>query len=56
MMTTMKPAMWSPLTTQLWALMRSEAYEDWLRAWELMRDHTPDHITTFDALETRKGW
>jgi tetratricopeptide (TPR) repeat protein len=32
--------------------MHSEAYEDWLRAWELLRDHTPDHITTFDALET----
>jgi len=42
----------APLTTQLCALMRSEAYEDWLRAWELLRDHTPDHITTFDALET----
>jgi tetratricopeptide (TPR) repeat protein len=41
-----------PLTTQLCALRRSEAYEDWLRAWELLRDHTPDHITTFDALET----
>jgi tetratricopeptide (TPR) repeat protein len=47
-----KPTMGSPLTTQLWALMRSESYEDWLRAWELMRDHTPDSITTFDALET----
>ena len=44
--------MGSPLTTQLWALMRSEAYEDWLHAWELLRDHTPDHITTFEALET----
>gem|GEM_PF-991962 len=41
----------TPLTTQLGALMRSEAYEDWLHAWELLRDHTPDHITTFDALE-----
>jgi tetratricopeptide (TPR) repeat protein len=41
----------TPLTTQLCALMRSEAYEDWLRAWELLRDHTPDSITTFDALE-----
>jgi tetratricopeptide (TPR) repeat protein len=41
----------TPLTTQLGALMRSEAYEDWLRAWELLRDHTPAHITTFDALE-----
>src|SRR5215510_12612041 len=42
----------TPLSTQLGALMRSEAYEDWLHAWELLRDHTPDHITTFDALET----
>jgi tetratricopeptide (TPR) repeat protein len=41
----------TPLTTQLCALMRSEAYEDWLHAWELLRDHTPDHLTTFDALE-----
>jgi tetratricopeptide (TPR) repeat protein len=40
-----------PLSTQLGALMRSEAYEDWLHAWELLRDHTPAHITTFDALE-----
>jgi hypothetical protein len=40
-----------PLSTQLGALMRSEASEDWLHAWELLRDHTPDHITTFDALE-----
>jgi hypothetical protein len=42
----------TPLTTQLCALMRSEAYENWLHAWELLRDHTPAHITTFDALET----
>jgi tetratricopeptide (TPR) repeat protein len=41
----------TPLSTQLCALMRSEAYEDWLHAWELLRDHTPDHITTFAALE-----
>ena len=47
-----KPSGETPLTTQLCALMRSEAYEDWLRAWELLCDHTPDHITTFDALET----
>jgi tetratricopeptide (TPR) repeat protein len=40
-----------PLSTQLGALMRSEASEDWLHAWELLRDHTPAHITTFDALE-----
>jgi len=49
---TTKPSVDAPLTTQLCALMRSKAYEDWLRAWELLRDHTPDHITTFDALET----
>lgn len=47
-----KPSGDTPLTTQLCAFMRSEAYEDWWRAWELLRDHTPDHITTFDALET----
>jgi tetratricopeptide (TPR) repeat protein len=47
-----QPSVDAPLTTQLGALMRSEAYEDWLRVWELLRDHTPDHITTFDALET----
>jgi hypothetical protein len=41
----------TPLSTQLGALMRSEAYEDWLHAWELLRDHTPAHITTFTALE-----
>ena len=46
-----KPSVDAPLPTQLGALMRSEAYEDWLHAWELLRDHTPDHITTFDALE-----
>jgi hypothetical protein len=47
-----KPSVATPLTTQLCTLMRSDAYEDWLHAWELLRDHTPDHITTFDALET----
>ena len=46
-----QPSGETPLSTQLGALMRSEAYEDWLHAWELLRDHTPDHITTFDALE-----
>jgi len=46
-----QPSGATPLSTQLGALMRSEAYEDWLRAWELLRDHTPDSITTFDALE-----
>jgi tetratricopeptide (TPR) repeat protein len=47
-----QPSGETPLSTQLGALMRSEAYEDWLHAWELLRDHTPDRITTFDALET----
>src|SRR5215471_7045031 len=46
-----QPSEETPLSTQLGALMRSEAYEDWLRAWELLRDHTPAHITTFAALE-----
>ena len=46
-----QPSGETPLSTQLGALMRSEAYEDWLHAWELLRDHTPAHLTTFDALE-----
>src|SRR5499433_353367 len=46
-----KPSGETPLSTQLGVLMRSEAYEDWLHAWELLRDNTPDHITTFAALE-----
>ena len=46
-----QPSGETPLSTQLGVLMRSEAYEDWLHAWELLRDHTPAHITTFDALE-----
>jgi hypothetical protein len=46
-----QPSGETALNTQLGALMRSEAYEDWLHAWELLRDHTPAHITTFDALE-----
>jgi hypothetical protein len=46
-----QPSGETPLSTQLGTLMRSEASEDWLHAWELLRDHTPDHITTFDALE-----
>src|SRR2546426_3855546 len=46
-----QPSVDAPLSTQLGALMRSEAYEDWLHAWELLRDHRPAHITTFAALE-----
>lgn len=52
MMAKKKPSVEAPLTTQLCVLMRSASYEDWLHAWELLRDYTPDHITTFDALET----
>jgi hypothetical protein len=40
-----------PLTEQLSSLMDSESYEDWLQAWELLRDNLPDSITTFDALD-----
>jgi tetratricopeptide (TPR) repeat protein len=31
--------------------MLSETYEDWLQAWELIRDHMPASVTTFDALD-----
>ena len=50
-MTTTQPAMGSPRPPSS-GVDASEAYEDWLHAWELLRDHTPDHITTFEALET----
>src|SRR5215468_1340315 len=33
-----QPSGETPLSTQLGALMHSEAYEDWLHAWELLRD------------------
>ena len=36
-----------PLIAQLSALMHSESYEDWWRAWELIRDHLPEGVTTF---------
>ena len=39
------------LATQLCSLMLSDDYEDWLEAWELLRDHMPDSITTFDTLD-----
>lgn len=41
----------STVVTTLRSLMFSDDYEDWLQAWELMRDHTPESITTFDALD-----
>jgi tetratricopeptide (TPR) repeat protein len=43
------------LPTQLSSLMDSESYEDWLRAWELIRDHLPDDVTTFRECEVRLG-
>ena len=39
------------LATKLCALMLSEDYEDWLQAWELIRDNMPENITTFEALD-----
>jgi len=38
------------LVTKLCSLMLSDDFEDWLEAWELLRDHTPESVTTFDAL------
>jgi hypothetical protein len=43
----------SPLVAQLSALMDSESYEDWLRAWELIRDHLPEDVTTFRECDAR---
>jgi tetratricopeptide (TPR) repeat protein len=31
--------------------MLSDDYEDWLEAWELLRDNMPEGITTFEALD-----
>ncbi len=39
------------LATKLCTLMLSEDYEDWLQAWELIRNNMPAHIATFDALD-----
>jgi tetratricopeptide (TPR) repeat protein len=39
------------LTAPLCSLMRSDDYTDWLQAWELIRDHMPGSVTTFDALD-----
>jgi len=41
------------LATQLCSLMLSDDYEEWLQAWELIRDHIPESVTTFDALDER---
>jgi len=45
------PSVDASLTAQLCSLMQSDDYTDWLEAWELLRDHMPDSITTFDALD-----
>jgi len=39
------------LATQLCSLMLSDDYEEWLQAWELLRDNMPEGITTFEALD-----
>jgi tetratricopeptide (TPR) repeat protein len=41
------------ISAQLCSLMRSDDYEDWLQAWELLRDAMPESIATFDALEAQ---
>jgi hypothetical protein len=48
-----EPSVDASLTAQLCALIRSDDYQDWLQAWELMRDTMPEGITTFDALEAQ---
>ena len=39
------------LTAKLSTLMRSDNYEDWLQAWDLIRDHKPEGVTTFDEFD-----
>jgi hypothetical protein len=46
-----KKAVDTTLATQLCTLMLSEDYEDWLQAWELLHDHMPGSVTTFEALD-----
>src|SRR5688500_10316464 len=46
-----KNAMDKTLATKLCSLILSEDYEDWLQAWELLRDHMPASVTTCDALD-----
>ena len=43
------------LATKLCPLMLPEDYEDWLQAWELIRDDMPVSVTTFDALDVFFG-
>lgn len=39
------------IATQLQSLLQSDDYEDWLQAWQLIRDHMPASVTTFDELD-----
>jgi hypothetical protein len=39
------------VVTTIRSLMFSDDYEDWLQAWELIRDNTSESVTTFDALD-----
>ena len=36
-------------------MIQSDAYEDWLQAWELIRDHLPEDVTTFHQLDVLYG-
>ena len=38
-------------TTKLQSLLQSDDYEDWLEAWELIRENMPESVTTFDELD-----
>ena len=38
-------------TTKLCSLILSDDYENWLQAWELIRDNMPEGMTTFDELD-----
>jgi hypothetical protein len=31
--------------------MLSDDYEDWLQAWDLIRDNKPEGVTTFDEFD-----
>ena len=46
-----EPSVDASLTAPLCSLMRSDDYTDWLQAWELIRDHMPGSVATFDALD-----
>jgi tetratricopeptide (TPR) repeat protein len=39
------------LITQLCSLIDSDDYTDWMKAWELMRDHMPEGVKTFGMFD-----